>query len=424
MTLWFFSRGKEHEEFHLLAKSQVNADTNRGSTIGSVQTLILLSIIEMTMGNEYISSDFIARAVAACYHLGLHVNSRNLVKLGKLDEREANLRDSVFWCCFLVDRMRCTILGMHPYIYCTHISIELPKTFQNADSRQDIEIFRDSICFSDLQLKILQDYYSVDFSICADLSGPRNAQRNLMERQLQYSAGEALMEEWWKNVSTNSRFRSKKSFNAAHLYIYLLTYKILINKPLLVHPIQSPIQKTVGNSPISVCSRSSKEIIGICSSYNLNESLMLPQLLYALYLSCIICLFNRYSSNKSARKEGDHLFLTGLGLLQRHCPLGQVANTYYCNLMMFEKQCRTMSSPLNAKKKKMEGDEIGQSDSLSSKASESVVHSTNAEGSFLNPQHRNTPSPVDGDFAYDPLWSEFSNFLDPLLQYDREPFEK
>ncbi|CAI4527754.1 AMM_1a_G0027510.mRNA.1.CDS.1 [Saccharomyces cerevisiae] len=141
----------------------------------------------MINGKESSSSDFIARAAAACYHLGLHVTSTDLVRMGKLDFREAKLRDNVFWCCFLVD--------------------QLPRTSISSVSSQELEVFRDTICFSDLQFRILQDYYSVEFSRCASLNGPDNERKVHVKRLLQLSAGEQLMEEWWKSISSKSRFK-------------------------------------------------------------------------------------------------------------------------------------------------------------------------------------------------------------------------
>lgn len=208
MAIWVLYGDNKHDKFRLLAIEQANKGIiTEGATLGIIQSFILLSIIEMINGKESSSSDFIARAAAACYHLGLHVTSTDLVRMGKLDFREAKLRDDVFWCCFLVDRMRCTILGMHPYIYCTHISIELPRTSISSVSSQELEVFRDTICFSDLQFRILQDYYSVEFSRCASLNGPDNERKVHVKRLLQLSAGEQLMEEWWKSISSKSRFK-------------------------------------------------------------------------------------------------------------------------------------------------------------------------------------------------------------------------
>lgn len=134
---------------------------------------------------------------------------------------------------------------------------------------------------------------------------------------LQLSAGEQLMEEWWKNVSAKPRFTIINLISAAHLQIYILTYKILMSKPLLIHPIQCTTEGICDDLPISVCTSPAKEILDICSKYYLNGSLMLPQFIYGIYLSSIVLIFNRYSSNISARNEGDRLFSNGLALFRK-----------------------------------------------------------------------------------------------------------
>ena len=375
-------------------------------------------------GKESNSSDFIARAVAASYHLGLHVTSRGLVNTGKLDIREAKLRDSVFWSCFLVDRMRCTILGMHPYIFCTHISIELPRSSPDGELDENAEIFRDTICFSDVQLKILQDYYSVDFAISASLSGPDDDEKTRMQRCLQLSAGNQLMEEWWRNVSSCSRFQNNKCFNSAHLRVYLLTYRILMNKPLLQHPLKCSLRLASDTSPICACAKSAKEIIEICSSYNLRETLMLPELVYGLYLSSIVCLFNCYSSNEETRKENDSLFLSALELLEMHCAYGQTQSIYHRNLMIFEKQCKKtfcmQSGWYDAKQNHSVQESINSSPSPSEPKKEKAVDISQGvpcNSSFQNSVQVPVEAFATSSYTYDPLWSDFSNSLDPLLDY-------
>ncbi|CAI4534039.1 CQS_1a_G0026950.mRNA.1.CDS.1 [Saccharomyces cerevisiae] len=413
MAIWLLYGDKKHDKFRLLAIEQVNESmVTGGATLGIIQSFILLSIIEMINGDESSSSDFIARAVAACYHLGLHVTSTDLVRMGKLDYREAKLRDNVFWCCFLVDRMRCTILGMHPYIYCTHISIQLPRSSESNVSSQELDVFRDTICFSDLQFRILQDYYSVEFSRCASLNGPDSEKKAHAERLLQLSAGEQLMEEWWKNVSTKSRFQNNKSFSAAHLQIYILTYKILMNKPLLIHPIQCTTEDICDDLPISVCTSTAKEILDICSKYNLNESLMLPQLIYGIYLSSIIFLFNRYSSNISARNKGDRPFSNGLALLEKHTKARKSVNIYYCNLMMFEKHYKNSFQLSTNSDQIVENENYSQYGS-SAQSNHSSVNESNKVSMPTIAQSLDEPNSV-----FDPLWSDFSNFLGPLSMAD------
>lgn len=105
---------EEYKDFKSLATQQVNIEILKKPSITTVQTLLLISIMEMSEGEEFCSSDFMARAVSVSYHLGLHVSNKYLVSEGKLTLEEGMLRDNVFWCVFLVDRIRSIVLGMHP----------------------------------------------------------------------------------------------------------------------------------------------------------------------------------------------------------------------------------------------------------------------------------------------------------------------
>lgn len=411
MALSYTGSIHEYKRFKDLAIKQVNEEVSSGPDVTTVQVLLLLSIIEMTAGNEFSSSDFMSRAVSACYHLGLHVSSDALLSSGKLSEEEARLRDMVFWCCFLVDRLRSIILGMHPFIYCTDISISLPQTDQDDPKFEMMEVFRDTLCFLDIQFKILQDVYSATLSINEKLSNTESRTWINMEKKLLFTRGAEYVAEWKKNISSHSRIQNNQSLFAVHLRVYQLTYNILASKPLLVHPILSFPYNKDNNSPISTCTQSSIEIIQICSNYELNQSLLLYQFLYSIYLSSIICLFNCTSSNQKVRTESEKLFICALDLFEKYSTYAEVSNIYYSNLKIFEEKWSTSLGSSNVS--------VGDIYKLSSlnNREHSIQDSSNSNRDSTHAatyEPENTES-LDSDLFYDRSWLDFSTLINSLF---------
>lgn len=98
----------DYKVFKDLARVQVFHEIS-DLRITSVQTLALLSMIEMNDGNESQASVFIAMACSLSNHLGLHINLNHLVENKSMSQEELNLRQLLFWSCFFIDRIRCPI---------------------------------------------------------------------------------------------------------------------------------------------------------------------------------------------------------------------------------------------------------------------------------------------------------------------------
>lgn len=424
VTAYYLSSPQEFGEFRELTIKQVNQETLEGPEITTVQTLVLLAALEMANGNESSSSDFMARAVASCYHLGLHVSSEMLVNTGKVSAREARMRDMVFWCCFMVDRLRCTVLGMHPFMYCTHISIKLPRTHPHDPNLEMIEVFRDTLCFTDLQFRLLQDHYSVEFSLPSHTQDVGKANWIKMHRHLHLTKGEQIVEEWRKNISSFSRYQSHKSVYSAHLQAFVMFYKILMNKPLLKHPIQRHSLGISDSTPISVCTQGAIEVIQICSDYELNSSLLLYQFLYGLYLSAIICLFNCTSSNKEARAENKSHFLQALALFEKYLKYAKIAITYHSNLKIFEKQWKFPQAPNDTLATEEENISASFSEKLPSDEQNCSADSGSTDSATAEenqPLDSSTGSPRNAENFYDPSWIDFSSYIFSFLPNDVGP---
>jgi hypothetical protein len=141
-------------------------------------------MINMTEGNEFLSSDAIARAVSSAYHLGLYVRNHRLKDQRKISQEEAETRDSVFWCCFMVDKLRATILGMNPYMNCNDISVRPPAVHLSHPHKVDIDVFRYTINYSDIQSKMLGLCFSLELISCMN---EKKLQNSLLEQRLAVS---------------------------------------------------------------------------------------------------------------------------------------------------------------------------------------------------------------------------------------------
>jgi hypothetical protein len=348
MTFYFLYHGKKQEaaDFKVLAVRQLESLAETNPNLSTIQTLILLSQISMLDGNEFQSSQFIARATAASYHLGLHVTADKLVANGKLSLEESRLRDNVFWCCFLVDRMRCVIVGMHPYMNCSDISISLPKSAVNVNGFYEYETFKESLLFHNMELALSERCFSAANSIgIADKPTDTLA----LHQKLAVSEAFVSINKWKKDMSSKARFINNKSINALHLQVSVLTTSILFNKTLTKEPVLGDDIEGVHSSDQMIalnCFRSAQEIIKLCSEYNLRESLFLYRFIYSIFLSCFICLFNMTSPSPRVKKVSTINVVKSIKLLREYQVYATIVDTYLDHLNKFRQAWFTSEAEL------------------------------------------------------------------------------
>ncbi|CUM57046.1 uncharacterized protein AC631_05530 [Debaryomyces fabryi] len=336
MAFYFLNHGNLNESRHFqsLSFKQVNEEVFNDPKIVAVQTLILLSMISMTEGKEFQASDAISRSVSLSYHLGLHVGNYKLKNERKISEEEANIRDSVFWCCFMVDKLRSSILGMSHYMNCNDISVKLPAVHSSQPNKASVDSFRDTIVYSDMQTKMFEKCFSAEFILFLSLNN--NETGSLKQRQVVSEATVALSK-WKRDMSTNARYSNNKSLSNLFLEVLQHTYKILINKSLVSF---SEINTIVDEEdlPINICTDSAEQIIYLCRSQDISKSPFLYHFLYSLYLAATICLYKISSPNLETKDYYGSYLNQAILIFESYKAGAPVSDTYLCHLEKYRKK--------------------------------------------------------------------------------------
>lgn len=323
VSFYFFHKGEKQETLHYkkLSISQLDEQGELNPNITIPQTLVLLSLLSMAQGREMEGSQFIARAVAASSHLGLHVNCENLLFEGKISRQEAQLRDNVFWCCYFVDRARVIVLGMSPYMYPVDISINLPKkpidTFDSGFD--DHDVFREAVIFQDLEFERAYYCFSSDFAFGFNHK-PLDEVR--IEQKLIVSNALVSINEWKKEMSSNARFTNNNKMAAMQLELAVLTTNLLLSQTLLSEPVKNlnsdPDQENEPQKVAINCLTLAQKIIDLISEYDLSQSLFIYRFIYSIYICCIIFLFTKTSPNSEIKSLSLSYLLKSLKLFKTY----------------------------------------------------------------------------------------------------------
>ncbi|GMM33235.1 hypothetical protein DASC09_005600 [Saccharomycopsis crataegensis] len=344
VSFYYLYNGEKEESLHYkkLSMDQLDDQVETKANLTIVQTLILLSHIAMTEGRELQSSGFIASAVAAVSHLGLHVNCENLINEGKITKQEAELRDNVFWCCFFSDRARGIVLGMSPYMYPIDVSVDLPKKPSSVSNVgfEEYDTFKEAVMFQDLEMERAYYCFSSDFAFGFELGPkPRTMEEITREQQLIVSKALIAMNDLRKEMNSNARFINNKSMMSMQLEVANLTTTILLNQTLLSEPvIDENVYSTHQFDPQQLsltCFTSAQKVIDLCLEYELTESLFLYRFIYSIYISCIIFLFNRTSSSPRIEKLSSYYVLKSINLLQKYRIYSSFVGTFATHLDKF-----------------------------------------------------------------------------------------
>lgn len=346
MSLYFIFHNQPDEvkRFKELAISGVNDQVKNSPELVDVQTLILLAMVEMIEGNEFMSSEDIARAVAISYHLGLHVTTENIKREGKISPIESKLRENIFWSCFLVDKIRGIILGMHPYMNCTDISIKLDN--MNAKSLifenfKDYDTLKEHIRFFNMEIYLCTHCFASDLILGFDNTP---IEKSLTEQNLVSSECLLTYSEWQRGLPPNTKYSNNKSMLTLMLEVFQLTFEILINKPLIFAPVDDNIlvlSETneifrVNNKKAEIVFKAASTIIDLCSSNDLRKTLFIFRALYSVYVATIVSLFNVKSSNSNKRKKAKDLLKGGVSLLEDYSSYVPACDNYISNLISYK----------------------------------------------------------------------------------------
>lgn len=306
----------DYKDFKDLARIQVFHEINT-LNITSVQTLLLLAMIEMNDGNESQASMLTAMASSLSNHLGLHIELGHLVESKLMSQDELNLRKLLFWCCFVVDRMKGPILGLHPYLNVSDISITIPVQLNDADS----EIFKEFCYFLDIEDKVLMKLYSLKTRF-------DDEETYLRKKNLYLSEIEMIIEKWKRRLPSCCRFEKDRDINSPTFLLSICyeTFRILIYKPWIKYPLTNLSDKMI-DDPIVICSDSAEYIIKNVTPL-LVKSPFLYRCLYSLYMSSMICLFNTLSENQDIEDKYNKMITVVLEFYENISSSAEVSKIY------------------------------------------------------------------------------------------------
>lgn len=103
-------------------------------TIPTIQTLLLLSAQECSLGNSTQAWTYSGIAFRLIDHLGICVDSQRFPGSVPLSDEELEIRRRIYWGCFFWDKLICLYLGRSPSLQHTDIS---PSQVMFDDSAED-----------------------------------------------------------------------------------------------------------------------------------------------------------------------------------------------------------------------------------------------------------------------------------------------
>ncbi|GMM33550.1 hypothetical protein DASC09_008750 [Saccharomycopsis crataegensis] len=331
--------GANFEYFYNLAHQQVNEETKYRPQLECVQTLLLLSLIDMNRGNEIKSSESVAKAVALSYHLGLHINSQGLSSQNVLSDSEALQRDLVFWCCFIIDKLRGSILGISPYIHCPDLSIRLPSPtqFSSVDEKVKINVLRETISFADTQCETLNQFAAALRDIF--FAQEKDENKEYVKIGLAVSKAALSMSEWKKDLVFEARYSNTRTISAAYIEVLYHTSMIILHKQLVKEPLTREEILPEAQTPIAICTRSAENILKICEARkHYSVSFFEFHFAYSVYMAAVIFLFNTSAESENIRAIQRSYFQKAIYLLESSRVKVPVAETYLSCLEKFHDQ--------------------------------------------------------------------------------------
>lgn len=105
------------------ARSMLFEELSNGvCTIPTIQTLLLLSAQECSLGNSTQAWTYSGIAFRLLDHLGICVDSQRFPGSVPLSDEELEIRRRIYWGCYFWDKLICLYLGRSPSLQHTSIS--------------------------------------------------------------------------------------------------------------------------------------------------------------------------------------------------------------------------------------------------------------------------------------------------------------
>lgn len=297
-----------------LAAKQVMEELS-SVNITQVQALVLLSLLEMTDNTEVRSSCYMSMAVALSNHLGLHLYTNDM----PISKAEKELRQKLFWCCFIVDRSRSPILGMDPYLDSEDISTHLPIS----SSSDELLILRELCILLDIQTNAIKSIYSLRFQLM--LKG-----KNKARQELAYIDANVNLSKWVKELP--SICRSKNDIpdhpNMRMVLIMELFYyitQLVISKPFTKTPYDPKLEQNDELQSYNL----SCNIITLVDKIDYKNCALLHLIPYGLYISTVCFFFNYHSPNTNIRETSYINCRKGVSIMKSMSEFIPVAKVYY-----------------------------------------------------------------------------------------------
>ncbi|ROT42382.1 hypothetical protein SODALDRAFT_336132 [Sodiomyces alkalinus F11] len=230
------------------ARSMVFGELSQGiSSIPTVQTLLLLSAQECSVGNSAQAWTYSGLAFRIVDHLGICVDGQRYPGSVQLSEEDVEIRHRIFWSCYFWDKMISLYLGRTPSLQ--HTSVSPPQIMFDDSSETEswtpfgvaheegwkyppspahaISCFTNMCQLAQIFNEILVHMY--------DPVRP-NSQ---VEMQECLADQEVALQDWWKELPTHLRIEPQSLPSLAPpSHIITLnslyhTFKVLLYRPML-----------------------------------------------------------------------------------------------------------------------------------------------------------------------------------------------
>ncbi|KAK2594319.1 hypothetical protein QQS21_007964 [Conoideocrella luteorostrata] len=291
------------------ARNMLFQELNAGvCTIPTIQTLLLLSAQECSLGNSTQAWTYSGIAFRLIDHLGICVDSQRFPGSVPLSDEELEIRRRIYWGCYFWDKLICLYLGRSPSLQHTNIS---PSHIMFDDSAENDLWVPFGIPQTDPAWKyppttahsascfISMCRLSVIFNeILVHMYDPLS-QNTDAEIQECLDSQEPLLQQWWDQLPIHLKIDPVSLPNLAppsHIVTLNCLYhafKILLYRPMLTGRGRreaegtSPIQRYLVESVTSATS-----IIAIfdlfCRTFSMNYCVL--SLAYCVYIASSIFL--------------------------------------------------------------------------------------------------------------------------------------
>ncbi|KAG5933606.1 hypothetical protein E4U53_000936 [Claviceps sorghi] len=288
--------------------------SNGVCTIPTIQTLLLLSAQECSLGNTTQAWTYSGIAFRLVDHLGICVDSQRFPGSVPLSDEELEIRRRIFWGCYLWDKLICLYLGRSPSFQQTNISpshvmfddsaendLWVPFGIPQTDPAQKYPptTAHSATCFMSMcRLSVI--FNEILIHMYDPLSQNTDA-----EIQACLDSQEPLLQQWWDRLESHLKIDSA-SLPALAPPSHIVTlnclyhaFKILLYRPMLTGrgrrevESTSPIQRHLVESVTSATS-----IITIfdlfCRTYTMNFCVL--ALAYCVYIASSIFLLQVQAS--------------------------------------------------------------------------------------------------------------------------------